>query len=166
MPSGACCKNDKVCGEGILTCCSDTEVCVNKTTCCPSDKANLDASGNCVQCTDDCHCADGQTCDSATGKCEKCPEITGCLAYGDECKCLQCSGEYTLTNGKCAGDCASIGELIQLDKISFCSVDFISHEAGIKKCQKIGMSLPSVYDICPNWNGKEGKTCSGSLIKE
>jgi len=31
----------------------------------------------------------------AMGKCEKCPKITGCLTYGDECKCLQCSDEYT-----------------------------------------------------------------------
>jgi len=106
---------------------------------------------------------DGQ-CD-AMGKCEKCSDITGCLAYGDECKCLQCSDEYTLTDGTCK-KCGGIGELIELNEVSFCSIDFIDHIHGEQICKQIGMSLPSVRDICPNWNGKEGKTCSDSLIKE
>ena len=81
MPMGSCCKNDKVCGSELFpTCCSDTEVCVNKTTCCLTEKPYLDANGDCVQSTDDSHCTkDGETCDTATGTC-----FSSSIACGSE----------------------------------------------------------------------------------
>ena len=73
MPMGSCCKDDKVCGsDSFLDCCSDTETCVNKTTCCPTEKPYLDDSGECVQCTEDTHCTGNyETCQNGVCSCKE-----------------------------------------------------------------------------------------------
>jgi len=84
---------------------------------------------------------DGQ-CD-ANGKCEKCQDIVGCLVYGDECKCLQCSDEYALSNGACA--CKDFDEVaadfcIVGDTDSYCS------EAAAR-CKSCGGTWTITHDF-------------------
>lgn len=93
----------------------------------------MDASGNCVQCTDDSHCTeDGQTCDTSTGSCVE--ASSGCDDIG---------GVVKSVNGK-----------------SFCWLSLNeamtdnAHASSL--CLKYGMSLPSMSVLCPNWTGGEG----------
>ena len=98
MDDGSCCQNDKVCGDELLaTCCTDTQVCVNKTTCCPKAKAHLDENGSCVECTGNEHCGDNKTC--SNNSCVEDVTNSDCIS-DDNCASGACN---TDTNTCCPG---------------------------------------------------------------
>lgn len=131
MENGSCCLTDKVCGS---KCCSETQTCADTlmSKCCPNDKPYLNGT-ECVQCRDDSDCTEsGEKCNTETGICEN-------------------------------KSCTEIGEIVNFNNQNFCWLNIgpVTNSYAQKRCQEIGMSLPSISDVCLNWNGNTGNTCAG-----
>ena len=128
-----------MCDVGYTTCsdsecCSSFQTCVNGTKCCSTNTPYLDANGNCVQCASDAHCGDGKSCDTTTGTCveEKADIETLCANGG--------------------------GTIISASSGTFCQSkdDYMSWYKAEEWCSSIGMTIPTMKEMCPSWDSNIG----------
>ena len=121
--------------NGVLACgssyCGDKK-CMPDGSCCESEKYCESSVGK--QC-----CSDGQTCDSTNG-CKDAKDI--------ESLCANATGLY------------GPGYIVTSKSGTFCSsyngMDWYSAEEW---CQTNGMTMPSIYEICPSWDGNLASPC-------
>ena len=129
-----------MCDVGYTTCsdsecCSSFQTCVNGTKCCSTNTPYLDANGNCVQCASDAHCGDGKSCDTTTGTCvEEKTDI--------ETSCENADG---------------VGIIITASSGTFCVSEYIYTWSEAEEwCSNNGMTMPTMYEMCPDWDGSDG----------
>ena len=61
-----------------------------------------------------------------------------------------------LSSGMAFADCDG-GEMITIGEKSFCTSDVQGNWWSMQAwCQAHGMTMASVYDVCPNWKGYQG----------
>ena len=122
------CAHPIINAEGKLACgasyCGDKK-CMPNGSCCP--EANFCQVGNDKYC-----CAEGQTCDTASG----------CVDAKENIETLCANGGGTIIS-------ASSG--------SFCkSKDPMDWYQAKEWCLNNGMTMPTMYEMCPSWDGNIG----------
>ena len=119
--------------NGVLVCgpsyCGDKK-CMPDGSCCP--EANFCQVGNSKYC-----CAENQTCDTSTGCIEKKADI--------ETLCANAEGG---------------GEIITASSGTFCrSNDWMTWYEAEEWCSSIGMTMPTMKEMCPSWDGNLFSEC-------
>ena len=113
-------------------------------------------------------CGEGQYCEEGT--CKDCSTIENCATYTTtrgKCECTECIDGYALdaTTGECKVEekdietlCAGAqGTVITIDSEKFCQPSTLMLWDDAKDwCEKNGMKMPSIQELCPSWDGTKG----------